>query len=415
MRACGALAVLAVAAGSAFAATGPDLHEWRYRRPITVPGGPEEYAEITVDGSLYDRAALSFRDVRLTSAQGAVVPHVVQEWPGSTSESTVSTRILNRSVLPGRLTRLELETGAQRAHNRLQLDIEGGPFTRRVTVEGSDDRRTWLVLTSTVISRGAGAAPTLITYPESTYRNVRLTVLDRGEPPLRVTSAAMVLTRTVPAREDVWYNGPVSGITDLAAKSTIVIVDLGHRGVPMSRATLTIERPDTFARDVAVAVSGDRESWTASQEGHLVRERGGGTAAPITLSFGETRGRYLQLTVFNGDNPPLEIRRVAVFGIRRTILFPAAEGTSYWLYVGHPTAPLPDYDLSRVLQLRDVPPRPIPAVAGALEPNPAYAPPVVRRPWTEERPWLLWGTIGGSIMILLLVITQTVRSMRGAG
>jgi hypothetical protein len=408
------LAAVLLVVGPVWAAPTADLHEWPLRRPLSVPASPAEFAEVSVDGALYDQAAPSFRDVRIVSAQGALLPHVVQDWPGSTSEETVSARMLNRSVLPGRLTRIEFEAGATRVHNRIRLDIDGGAFSRRVTVEGGDDRRNWFTLASSRITRSPEqrTASVTIIYPDSTYRYVRLSVLDRGEPPLPVRGAALIVTRMIPAREDVWYDGPIAGTTDAAARSTTAIIDLGHRNLPISHVALTVDRPESFARTVVLATSDDRESWNTASSARLVREPGRGPATPLTLSFAETSGRYVRITVVNGDNPPLELRRVAVAGIRRTILFPTAGGGRYWLYVGYAAAPSPDYDLPQVLQLRAAPPRPVPAVMGPVEPNPAYAPPIVRRPWTEERPWLLWGALGLSIIVILLVIATTVRGTR---
>jgi hypothetical protein len=252
-----------------------------------------------------------------------------------------------------------------------------------------------------------------ITYPDSTYRYVRLSLLDQGEPPLQLTGAALILTYTAPAREDLWYAGPAQSSTDASAKATTMTVDLAHQNIPVTRVRLRVIRPAAFARLMAVEISDDRQTWQPLGRQRLVRTRDAADL-PVGVSFPEGSGRYLRLTVDNGDDVPLDIGRVEVTGIRRTILFPLSAGSAYWLYAGAPDAPLPEYDLPQVLSLRRVPPQTAPADLGPHEPNPAYAAPVVRRPWTEERPWLLWGGLVVSMAVILGIIAATLRGMRTA-
>ncbi|MGH2454249.1 MAG: DUF3999 family protein [bacterium] len=400
------------------ARAGFEARDWLYRKPIRLEtAAAAAYAEAGLDKEVYANAARSLADLRIVGGDGAEVPYVLRWWDATRTEAAVPAAILNRSVLPQRSTRLELDAGRPgRPHNQIRLTIGEREFWRRVTVEGSDDRRTWLVLTTTPIFRFTEAASveqTTLFYPRSLYRYLRITIRDDGQPPLTVEEAELLFERVVPAREDRWVDDAVTPMVDAAAKTTTVTLDLGGSGLPVSRVVLTVTAPASFARTVEIAASGDAQSWSGA--GSATIFRGPRTSqTPIGITFPEVQTRSLRLTVRNGDNAPLTISRVAAYGIRRTLLFPTATAHPYYLYLGG-AAPPPTYDLAEILSREPAPPRPAAASLGALEANPSYVAPLPpRRPWTEEHPALFWSILAAVVVVLGLVILRTVRST-GAG
>jgi hypothetical protein len=399
------------------AKAGFEAKEWLYRKPIRVGAvAAAAYAEVGLDKEVYARAARSLADLRIIGEDGSEVPYVLRQWDATRTEAAVPAAILNRSVLPQRSTRLELDAGRPgRPHNQIRLTIGEREFWRQVTVEGSDDRRTWLVLTTTPVFRFTEAASveqTTLLYPRSLYRYLRITIRDDGQPPLTVEKAELLFEQVVPAREDHWADDPVRPMVDAPAKTTSVTLDLGS-GLPVSRVVLTVTAPASFARTVQIAASDDGQTWSGA--GSATIFRGPRTPqGPIGIGFSEIQTRFLRLTVADGDNTPLAVSRAAVYGTRRTLLFPIAAGHTYHLYLGSTAAP-PTYDLAEILSREPAPPRPAAASLGPLETNPSYVAPLPpRRPWTEEHPALLWGILAAVVAVLGLVILRTVRSA-GAG
>ena len=66
------------------------------------------------------------------------------------------------------------------------------------------------------------------------------------------------------------------------------------------------------------------------------------------LGAGDTRKRYLRLTVYNGDDAPLALRSVSPAYVAEEIVFRAPAAGAYTLYVGG-DVPAPTYDLAAVL------------------------------------------------------------------
>lgn len=400
------------------AASGFDAKTWRFRKPIAVPASTARYAEVPLDGHVYARAFHSLGDLRVVTANGEEVPYVVRRWPASETMGTVSSPVLNLSIQPKRLTRFELRTlrPGQR-HNQLAITIGDAEFLpRSVTVEGSDDLRTWFVLARGEIYRFAvGATVDTIGYPQSVYRFVRVTIHDDGRPALRVGDAALRFRRVVPPREDRWFAGAVESVVDPQARTTTVVIDTGFARLPLSQLVVTITEPAAFVRAAEVEVSDDGTTWRTETRTTLVRTLQTPAGRLAVIPFDEARARYVRLTVQNGDNPPLRVARASLYGIRRTVLFPLTPGRTYLLYFDGPADP-PQYDLPEVLRREAVPPRAIEASLGALQSNPAYVPPSPpRRPWTEEHPVVFWGILGGVGIALALLIVSTVRAARLRG
>ncbi len=413
-----AVAVLVVVLAASPATAGFDAKTWRFRKPIAVPPSAARYAEVPLDADVYARAARALGDLRVVTTEGEEIPYVVRRWPASETMGTVSSPVLNLSIQPRRLTRFELRTlrPGQR-HNQLAMTIADPEFLpRSVTVEGSDDRRTWFVLARGEIYRfAAGAAVDTIGYPQSVYRFVRASVHDDGRPALRIGDAALRFRQVVPAREDRWFAGVVESIVDPQARTTTVVIDTGFARLPLSRLVVTITEPAAFVRQAEVEVSDDGTMWRTETRTTLVRTTQTPSGRPAVVPFDEVRARYVRLTIQNGDNPPLRVARASVYGIRRTVLFPLGPARSYLLYFDGPADP-PQYDLPAVLSREAVPLRTIEASLGALQPNPAYVPPPPpRRPWTEEHPVLFWGILGGVGIALALLIVSTVRAARLRG
>ncbi len=416
VRMAGAIVVIMLAVAPATA--GFDPKTWRFRKSVKLVAAAAGYGEIALDAEVYDRADRSLDDVRVVTRAGEEIPYVIRRWPASETMGTVSTLMVNLSVQPRRLTRFELQTlRLGQPHNQVTITIADPEFLpRQVTVEGSDDRKTWFVLSRGEVYRFAlGAEEHSIGYSQSVYQFVRVTIHDDDRTGLRVKDAALRFRQVVPAREDRWFAGSIEAVTDPQARTTTVIVDAGFARLPIAQLTVTITTPAAFARPAEVEVSADRTTWQTVASTTLVRTRQAGGDGSISIPFGEVRARFVRLTVRNGDNPPLGIVRALVHGIQRTVLFPTTLGGMYWLYFGGP-ADSPQYDLPEVLSREVTPLHPARGSTGLVETNPAYVPPLPpKRPWTEEHPLVLWTILGGVGIALALLIIGTARAARPRG
>jgi hypothetical protein len=113
--------------------------------------------------------------------------------------------------------------------------------------------------------------------------------------------------------------------------------------------------------------------------------------------------RYLEVRIYNGDNPPLTIAGVDLWRGAADLIFEAKDGRSYALLGGNETVRPPDYDLAS--SIKDLHKESLP-VAGLGK---ATKGPGEKAPWTERH-----GTL---ILIVLIALAASIaylilRSMR---
>ena len=185
--------------------------------------------------------------------------------------------------------------------------------------------------------------------------------------------------------------------------TTLVTVDTGLEGLPHDRVQLVID-PGQFYRSVKVESSRDSRKWRPIGDGFIFRKEDMGA---FTVSFAEQWDRYLRIRIINGDNPPLTVRQVILSGDRRVIEFPGEAAGQYWLYYGSPEARLPSYDFA---QTRPLHVQPVIAVLAAEENNPAYR--QNQRPWTDQRPELLYAVLAAAILAMGFIALRFLLKVR---
>jgi hypothetical protein len=127
------------------------------------------------------------------------------------------------------------------------------------------------------------------------------------------------------------------------------------------------------------------------------------------LTFPEMRGRYVRLSVYNGDDQPLQIKDVKLFAIPRQIIFEWTPGRPLRLFYGADAARPPQYDLSTYLGYEKVQPRTGLAL-GPQQQNRDY--PWRKVPWTERQPWLIYLAL---LLAVLVVGGLLMRTMAKVG
>ena len=185
--------------------------------------------------------------------------------------------------------------------------------------------------------------------------------------------------------------------------TTLVTVDTGLEGLPHDRVQLVID-PGQFYRSVKMESSRDSRKWRSIGDGFIFRKEDMGA---FTVSFAEQWDRYLRIRIINGDNPPLTVRQVILSGDRRVIEFPGEAAGQYWLYYGSPEARLPSYDFA---QTRPLHVQPVIAVLAAEENNPAYR--QNQRPWTDQRPELLYAVLAAAILAMGFIALRFLLKVR---
>lgn len=394
------LAVVAVLASAAFAPSA-----WRFRQQI--PAGSESTISVVpLSAAVYRAARADLADLRVVH-DGREVPYILDRLSAREEDREIPAEIVDKSISGGAL-QLTLAARHGDRHNRVRIATPRTNFRQPVTVETSDDNRTWSMVRDDAelfdfTEKGHTASLLSVDYPASTRPYVRLTIA--GWRDLDAVSRAWLhFTQKTPAVRITLADLSPKIAQDAGTQSTLLTLDPGA-ALPCSRLEFEIATP-RFSRAVKVESSPDGKAWSLVVGGVLTRMENG---SPAALEFPELHERYLRIRVFNRDDQPLDIQRVRMLADERLVKFESAGGGNWWLYYGNPEAKAPEYDLAAVLPHDTA--AAVVLKAGSEQTNPDYRPPPpVERPWTERHPIILYVTLGLAVVVLGAV---TIRFLRG--
>jgi hypothetical protein len=370
--------VLVLAAGLLAAPAALRERDFRWERTLEAAGSG--LVTFQPDGPLFAHTKPGQADLRVEDAGAQQVPW--RPLPDPAPLSSKDVELLNAGV-QGRAFVALLDLGAQRVvRNRAELLIQSDRnYVGRVTVEGSDDRRSFTRLSTTTVFDLQGAAPavsTTLVFPPTDHRFLRL----RG---VGVPLPAGARVYNAPRRRELErVQARVS--TEQQQRQTHVRLDVGYAGLPVDRLRF---RSTTRRFDRPVTVSGSNGSRILRPvaRGRIVRL--GGVAQlelPVRSDY-----KLISVVVENGDDAPLEELRVEALAWPRTIVLAEGFQAPYRLLYGNRTLDAPEYDFASVptRELR-------PLAVGRLGPeraNPAFEPPGDTRSFLERNGWLVDGAL----------------------
>jgi Protein of unknown function (DUF3999) len=327
-------------AGSAWAL---DTTGFRYERPLNAAeDGPISF---TPDGRMYGHAQIGFSDLRIIDGAGEQVPW--RRLPRPRAPRPVDVRVLNAGRQGNAAVAL-LDLGPRRTlRDRLELDIPDTGFVGRVRVSGTDDRRTFTRLSTSVVYDIEGAEgrarSTVVTFPPSDFRYLQLkargiseiagaTVSGRG-----VSPKALVLTGTAQVES--------------TGRATLILVDLEYPKVPVDEVRVSA-RTTQYDRPATVSGSNDGKNWVPLASARVYRLPGSratvGSRTPGTSIRIDGRHRYLRLRIENGDDAPLEAIEVTTHALPRPLLVEGGHPRPLRAFYGDPFAREPVYDFARL-------------------------------------------------------------------
>lgn len=396
------------------------IQDWRYVKEVQLPSdlAGEGLAAIAPDIEVFGQAAPGLVDLRVIENGETEVPFQIVVERGTHQQGLLPARIRDLGVVPGEHTSFVVETSQPGAlHNEVEVLTPSRNFQRTVQVEGSNDAENWAVLRQegrmfdfTLSDPSFTTRNTRIGYPESTVRYLRVRILDQQEQPLNITGASVFSVQDRPGRESLYPAGIIGRSEDEQLKASVLNLDLEVNGLPTSRVEVSTGQVN-FYRRVTLEASEDSQTWeTISTSGELFSyDTPKFVGRQLTVTYPETTRRYLRLTVYNEDNPPLEIGGLEVYGVSRRLLFPARPETLYQLYYGKLDTRAPSYDLARFLPYLETEGLPL-GVLGAQTRNPAYM--IPQEPWSERLPWLIPVMVALAAVIVGVLLLGVLRQAK---
>lgn len=404
------LAVLPTLARADFERT-----SWQFYKEIDAPRtiGPE-YAFFEVDAEIHDGSFGNLAGLRIIDSDGLEIPYQIVTKRRIERREEYFPKLLNNSYLEGRYNSFVLDMGEERPEiNELAIVTESDNFTRRVSVEGGNDHVVWNTLVEDAyifdFSRNIRSRHLRVEFPASNFRYVRVKIHDDGGGRLEVGGAKAYRVKTEPAETESWPLSMVERKENAEKKTSIVILDARHRGLPIDRIDLSVSSRN-YHRNVRVDSSVDRESWAALGSGVIFNyDMAAFKRTDNTISIGENvRGRYFRLTIENYDDRPIEVSGATGGGLVRRVVLPTIGKSPCYAYFGNLKAKIPRYDLAHRMRYIDTEslPRLGLRTRGV---NADYVEPRPTRPWTERHEYLIWVMMAAVIAALALLIFNLMR------
>jgi len=402
-----------------------ELSKWMYQKeirftPITTGS---KLVSFTLDGEVFNNSKEGLADLRIIDSNNKETAYKLLIEKVEQSRQSFPVRIINLGS-GGEYTQLTLDLGKEGiVHNSVTLSTTSINFRRQVEVEASTDATSWFLIKKA--SEGAyiydysldfKAKNTTVYYPESTYRYLRLKIIDSGEEPIKIGGVTVYNNVLTSTREVTYKPKILEKREDKETRSTQIILDLEAKGVPSNQIKLATNEVN-FNREVAVEGSNNKTDWSQLEARDVIfsYQTPKFVGSKTNIFYPESNFRYLRLTVFNRDNQPISFGDFSVWGTLRKVLFQAEPNLTYKLFYGNPKARFAEYDLESYLQYLDTGSA-VTAVLGTGENNSAFAgeiPP--EKPLTERYPYLLSGVLAVLVVILgsmVLRLAFQVKSRR---
>ena len=415
------LAVLVATSFMGVALADFTIQDWRYVKEIQFSGdlSEESLAEVAPDFEVFGKSASGLVDLRIVENGESEVPFQMLIESGTNQRGRIQASIRDLGFVPGEYTGFVVDLEKAGAlHNEIEVSTSSQNFQRIVQIEGSNDGEIWTVLQKgarvfdfTLKDPDFTTKDTRISYPESTVRYLRVRILNEvGEEPLDISGTSVFLVEDKPGNEMVYAVAIVKRSEDSQRRANLLTVDLGVNGAPSSRLNVETAQVN-FYRRVSLEASADAQTWRPiGAAGELFSyETAKFVGSQLALTYPETTLRYLRMTVYNEDNPPLEIDELKIHGVSRKLLFSARPGASYELYYGNPEARTPSYDLKRFLPLLETEGLPR-GLLGPQSNNPGFT--IPHKPFTERLPWLIPVVVALTAVVVGFLLVGVLRQAR---
>ncbi len=374
----------------------PAIPYFRQTRSISI-SAPEKQNYVVLDADVFAHSRPDLADVRIYDGQ-MQVPYVLIRQNGGSRTEENQAKLLNLGSVGGR-TEFDVDTSDFDEYDRVRLLIDAKDFINSAQIEGRrtiNDRSGTNLGNSTLYDfskEGLGANFTLkFSAASFPYLHVRLA------PGIRPDQVKAAYLSSFSETKAAWTSAGQCSPAASQPKQTVYQCAIAS-GMPVERVRFSI--PATSVNFNRAVVLSD-ERGNQFQRGALSRvrmNRGGQTVTSEDLDidlYAQT-ARQINITVENGDDPPLPIEFVKPLSFERRLYFdPKGKGVLQ-LYYGDPKLEAPSYDYGKFFQQSaDA------AVAqlGAAQANPQYAGRPDDRPWSERHTFVLWAAMVAAVVVL---------------
>lgn len=390
------------------AATGyePAIPYFSQQRSITV-SAPDKQNYVPLDADVFAHARSDLSDIRIYDGQ-AQVPYVLVRQSGGSRTQESQAKLLNLGSVAGR-TEFDIDTSGFAEYDRVRLQLDAKNFINSAQIEGRrtlNDKSGTNLGASTLYDftkEGLGSNFTLkfatASFP---YLHVRLA------PGIRPDQVKAAYLSSFSETKAAWTKAGQCNPVGAPPKQSLYRCTIS-RGMPVERVSFSIPAGSAnFNRTVVLS----DERGNEFQRGAISRvrmNRGGQsvTSEDLDIDLYPRTGTQIDVTIENGDDPPLPIGSVSPSSVERRLYFDPKGKSSLQLYYGDPKLEAPSYDYAKFFQQSaDA----AGAQLGPAQANPQYAGRPDERPWSERHTFVLWIAMVVAVFILGALAIKGLKS-----
>ncbi|MDD5541977.1 MAG: DUF3999 family protein [Acidobacteriia bacterium] len=368
---------------------------------------------VRIDDDVLAHSGPIDKGIRVIAGSAAEIPFDILVDNDSLLEDAHSNvALLDVAVSKGKYQQFICDLGSSGIPtNRLTLVTPSRDFAFRADIEGSNDRKTWLLLAHNqhVFNWSEGQKLSL-EFPDTTDRFVRFLLWLDGGKPIELTGVKASRTREHKGQLEEVSAQLNSRQLMTPQKLSEWIFDFGHEQPLVNRCTFEVTNRN-FSRVVDLATSDDLKNWSSGPHFEIYRRSQSGRENEFTtIQTNALEHRYLRIRIQNGDDRPLEVSTIKFLRFVHYVVFEFEPGNSYRLFYGNPDGHTPSYDLSPLAAV-PIGLRNSTGTLGPQETNPDYLVPVNRKPWTERHPEILWIVLVAVVLIMGIFIVRSLKTM----
>ena len=428
--------VASIFLAAAFAFCDVQTKSWEFSKFIHLTDNSKKAVAIPLDGQVFNSAKSDLSDLRVVGQKGSEHSYAIFIQREIKEERKLGSGMLSTQTTPTEsIITAELKDPIK-PFNSIRIIPESNNFARKITIEGSNDNKAWEIIRKGTVVHSFAFEMTshffekytrevyegyafgryseenlFVQFPEAKYKFVRVIVPhDQDKKPVELKSLEIFEAINIKAEEDIFRGTIIKRLPNGEEKSVETVIDFGSKEIPLSRINMTAGQSD-FLRKIEASGSNDLEKWTSIASGLIfsisIDEE---TDQNMTLNLGDAKFRYLKIKVFNGDNNPVNLTSVTGYGLKRFLVIIPEKDVQYSLLYGNPAARPVSYDLGEVIRGKMIDSFGKGTLAGQVR-NDKYVPYKETKPWTEERPYILWIAMIAIILGLIFLGSRVVKNM----
>ncbi len=325
--------------------------EWQWSQEVAV--GQKGLAKVKLPLETLSNAQASLGDLRLMAPNGEETAFFIDQPLAQAArrmylELPIQKMENGKTILKGRVPTVFKESG----FDTIALHTATPDFLKPVTLEASQDDKTWTVLFRNypLFTQAGQSMSNAIVFPKGGWPFLRLTLDDSTTPPIRVQGISLMAEAKPLANLEAMPAAIQETSSDAHQTNVRLTLPADH----LTLDSLVFQTSEsTFRRSVTVSAklfaNGTFQEQVLGQ-GFIYRVSMGAKRAEnlsILLSR-QIPGREVVIHIENGDSRPLVLTGVTVKAVPAFLVFDAPQAGAYTLWVGNPTATPRNYDVAEM-------------------------------------------------------------------